>query len=131
MPYGAQADARHCRAHVDAGKTSLTERLLYGSGVIGELGSVNAGNTQTDVLALERQRGITIRSAVVSFPIDDVMVNLIDTPGHPDFIAEVGRVLGGARRRSAGDLGGRGRTGTDPDPDAGAATAAHSHADLR
>ena len=81
-------------AHVDAGKTTLTERLLYAAGVIDELGSVDDGNTQTDTLALERQRGITIRSAVVSFPIDDVGVNLIDTPGHSDFIAEVERVLG-------------------------------------
>ncbi len=80
-------------AHVDAGKTTLTERLLYEAGVIDEIGSVDAGNTQTDTLALERQRGITIRSAVVSFVIDDVTVNLIDTPGHPDFIAEVERVL--------------------------------------
>src|SRR6266496_4309010 len=80
-------------AHVDAGKTSLTERLLYAAGVIDEIGSVDAGNTQTDSLALERQRGITIQSAVVSFVIDDVTVNLIDTPGHPDFIAEVERVL--------------------------------------
>ena len=81
-------------AHVDAGKTSLTERLLYAAGVIDEIGSVDDGNTQTDSLALERQRGITIKSAVVSFVIDDVTVNLIDTPGHPDFIAEVERVLG-------------------------------------
>jgi ribosomal protection tetracycline resistance protein len=81
-------------AHVDAGKTTLTERLLYAAGVIDELGSVDHGNTQTDTLALERQRGITIKSAVVSFAIDDVTVNLIDTPGHPDFIAEVERVLG-------------------------------------
>jgi ribosomal protection tetracycline resistance protein len=81
-------------AHVDAGKTSLTERLLYATGVIDEIGSVDAGSTQTDTLALERKRGITIKSAVVSFAIDDVTVNLIDTPGHPDFIAEVERVLG-------------------------------------
>jgi ribosomal protection tetracycline resistance protein len=80
-------------AHVDAGKTTLTERLLYAAGVIDELGSVDDGNTQTDTLALEQQRGITIKSAVVSFAIDDVTVNLIDTPGHPDFIAEVERVL--------------------------------------
>src|SRR5882762_7589006 len=80
-------------AHVDAGKTSLTERLLYAAGVIDEIGSVDDGNTQTDSLALERQRGITIKSAVVSFVVGDVTVNLIDTPGHPDFIAEVERVL--------------------------------------
>src|SRR5881275_2906065 len=80
-------------AHVDAGKTTLTERLLYAAGVIDEIGSVDDGSTQTDSLALERQRGITIKSAVVSFVIDDVTINLIDTPGHPDFIAEVERVL--------------------------------------
>ncbi|HEX2357084.1 MAG TPA: translation factor GTPase family protein [Micromonosporaceae bacterium] len=80
-------------AHIDAGKTSLTERLLYAAGVIDEVGSVDDGSTQTDSLALERQRGITIKSAVVSFVIDDVTINLIDTPGHPDFIAEVERVL--------------------------------------
>ncbi|EJC80134.1 small GTP-binding protein domain protein [Rhizobium leguminosarum bv. trifolii WSM2297] len=81
-------------AHVDAGKTSLTERLLFDAGVIDKLGSVDTGNTQTDTLELERQRGITIRAAVVSFAIGDRTVNLIDTPGHPDFIAEVERVLG-------------------------------------
>src|SRR5215472_11515510 len=81
-------------AHVDAGKTSLTERLLHAAGVIDEIGSVDAGSTQTVSLTLERQRGITIKSAVVSFVISDVTVNLIDTPGHPDFIAEVERVLG-------------------------------------
>ena len=80
-------------AHVDAGKTSLTERLLYAAGVIDQIGSVDRGSTQTDTLALERQRGITIKSAVVSFVVSDVAVNLIDTPGHPDFIAEVERVL--------------------------------------
>lgn len=81
-------------AHVDAGKTSLTERLLHTAGVIDEIGSVDDGSTRTDSLALERQRGITIKSAVVSFVIDDITVNLIDTPGHPDFIAEVERSLG-------------------------------------
>jgi len=80
-------------AHVDAGKTTLTERLLFAAGVIDEIGRVDDGSTQTDTLTLERQRGITIKSAVVSFIIDDVTVNLIDTPGHPDFIAEVERVL--------------------------------------
>jgi ribosomal protection tetracycline resistance protein len=80
-------------AHVDAGKTTLTERLLYRAGVIDEIGSVDAGTTQADSLALERQRGITIKSAVVSFAIGGVAVNLIDTPGHPDFIAEVERAL--------------------------------------
>jgi len=81
-------------AHVDAGKTSLTERLLHAAGVIDEIGSVDDGTTRTDSLDLERRRGITIKSAVVSFALGDVTVNLIDTPGHPDFIAEVERVLG-------------------------------------
>src|SRR6188508_3749527 len=80
-------------AHVDAGKTTLTERLLHAAGVIDEPGDVDRGTTQTDSLPLEQQRGITIKSAVVSFEIDDVTVTLIDTPGHPDFIAEVERVL--------------------------------------
>jgi ribosomal protection tetracycline resistance protein len=80
-------------AHVDAGKTTLTERLLHAAGVIDEVGSVDKGTTQTDSLPLEQQRGITIKAAVVSFELDGVTVNLIDTPGHPDFIAEVERVL--------------------------------------
>jgi ribosomal protection tetracycline resistance protein len=80
-------------AHVDAGKTSLTERLLHAAGVIDEIGSVDGGNTQTDTLALEKQRGITIKAAVVSFRVGDTTINLIDTPGHPDFIAEVERAL--------------------------------------
>ena len=81
-------------AHVDAGKTSLTERLLYATGVIDQLGSVDDGSTRTDTSALERRRGITINAAVVSFMVDGTTVNLIDTPGHPDFIAEVERALG-------------------------------------
>ncbi|MEU2683399.1 GTP-binding protein [Streptomyces hygroscopicus] len=81
-------------AHVDAGKTSLTERLLYDAGVIDRLGSVDAGDTQTDTGEIERQRGITVRSAVASFTTGDTQINLIDTPGHSDFIAEVERALG-------------------------------------
>ena len=81
-------------AHVDAGKTTLSERLLYTAGAIDHVGSVDAGTTQTDSLDLERERGITIRSAVASFLLGDLTVNLVDTPGHPDFIAEVERVLG-------------------------------------
>jgi ribosomal protection tetracycline resistance protein len=80
-------------AHVDAGKTTLTERLLYAAGAIDQVGSVDAGTTQTDSLELERERGITIRSTVAAFEQDGTTVNLIDTPGHPDFIAEVERVL--------------------------------------
>ncbi len=80
-------------AHVDAGKTTLTERLLFAAGMIEEIGSVDDGTTQSDSLTLERQRGITIKAAVASFAIGDVAVNLIDTPGHPDFIAEVERAL--------------------------------------
>ena len=113
-------------AHVDAGKTTLTERLLYAAGVIDEIGSVDDGTTQTDSLALERQRGITIKSAVVSFAIDDVTVNLIDTPGHPDFIAEVERVLSvldGAVLVVSAVEGVQPQTA---DPDARAATAAGS-----
>ncbi|HYI22941.1 MAG TPA: translation factor GTPase family protein [Candidatus Limnocylindrales bacterium] len=81
-------------AHVDAGKTTLTERLLFTAGAIDHVGSVDAGTTQTDSLELERERGITIKSAVASFLVGDLAVNLVDTPGHPDFIAEVERVLG-------------------------------------
>lgn len=80
-------------AHVDAGKTSLTERLLFDHGAIDRLGSVDAGTTRTDDGAIERQRGITIRSAVAAFTAGDTQINLIDTPGHGDFIGEVERVL--------------------------------------
>jgi ribosomal protection tetracycline resistance protein len=80
-------------AHVDAGKTSLTERLLFAAGAIRELGRVDAGTTRTDSMDIERRRGITVRTNVASFAAGDVQVNLIDTPGHSDFIAEVERSL--------------------------------------
>jgi ribosomal protection tetracycline resistance protein len=80
-------------AHVDAGKTTLTERLLYETGVSAHLGRVDHGDTVTDADAIERRRGITIRSAVVTFTVGDLKVNLIDTPGHADFVAEVERAL--------------------------------------
>lgn len=80
-------------AHVDAGKTTLTERILFEAGVITSVGSVDKGTTQTDTMALEQARGITIQSAVVSFQLNTRKVNLIDTPGHGDFVAEVERSL--------------------------------------
>ena len=86
-------------AHVDAGKTTLTESLLYTSGAIAELGSVDEGTTRTDTMNLERQRGITIQTAVTSFQWEDVKVNIIDTPGHMDFW-RVYRSLSRIRRSS-------------------------------
>lgn len=80
-------------AHVDAGKTSLTEQILFQTGVIPTMGSVDKGTTQTDSLELERARGITIKAAVATFQLGETTVHLIDTPGHADFIAEVERAL--------------------------------------
>jgi ribosomal protection tetracycline resistance protein len=81
-------------APIDAGKISLTERSRFETGVIDAIGSVDDGGARTDTLALARQRGPTIASAVASFVGDDVTVDLIDTPGHPDFVAKAERVLG-------------------------------------
>ena len=118
-------------AHVDAGKTSLTERLLYETHVIDAIGSVDDGTTQTDSLDLERQRGITIKAAVVSFVVHDVTINLIDTPGHPDFIAEVERVFERARRSGAGDLCCRRCAAANARVAADTSTAVHSDAVIR
>ena len=80
-------------AHVDAGKTSLTERILFQTGVIKTAGRVDHGTTQTDTMDQERARGITIKAAVASFTLNDRLITLVDTPGHADFIAEVERSL--------------------------------------
>ena len=80
-------------AHIDAGKTTTTERVLYYSGTIHKMGDVDDGTTITDFDVEEQQRGITIYSAAVSFDWRDCRVNLIDTPGHVDFTAEVERSL--------------------------------------
>ncbi len=80
-------------AHVDAGKTTVTEGFLFHSGVKNSMGNVDNGTTTTDSMELEKQRGMTIRSATVSFMIGETKINLIDTPGHMDFIAEVERAL--------------------------------------
>ena len=80
-------------AHVDAGKTTITENLLYYSGAIKSVGRVDLGNTQTDSMELERKRGITIKSSTISFNWNNVKVNIVDTPGHVDFISEVERSL--------------------------------------
>ncbi|MFL0249999.1 tetracycline resistance ribosomal protection protein [Clostridium neuense] len=80
-------------AHVDAGKTTVTENLLYLGGVIKKAGRVDNGNTVTDSMELERKRGITIKSSVISFNWKNVKINILDTPGHADFVAEVERSL--------------------------------------
>ncbi|MFD0671501.1 GTP-binding protein [Cohnella sp. GCM10027633] len=80
-------------AHVDAGKTTTTEQMLYRSGSIRSLGSVDDGTAQTDWLEVERERGISVRSAVTRFVWRGTEVNLVDTPGHVDFLSEVERSL--------------------------------------
>ncbi|XP_059132248.1 ribosome-releasing factor 2, mitochondrial isoform X1 [Peromyscus eremicus] len=80
-------------AHIDAGKTTTTERILYYSGYTRALGDVDDGDTVTDFMAQERERGITIQSAAVTFDWKGYRVNLIDTPGHVDFTLEVERCL--------------------------------------
>ncbi|XP_068609247.1 ribosome-releasing factor 2, mitochondrial [Brachionichthys hirsutus] len=80
-------------AHIDAGKTTTTERMLYYSGYTRALGDVDDGDTVTDYMAQERERGITIQSAAVTFDWRSYRINLIDTPGHVDFTLEVERAL--------------------------------------
>jgi ribosomal protection tetracycline resistance protein len=80
-------------AHVDAGKTTLTEGFLYLGGVVKSPGNVDKGTSQTDFLDIEKERGISVRSASSTFTWKDIQINLIDTPGHIDFSAEVERSL--------------------------------------
>jgi len=80
-------------AHVDAGKTTLTENILFLGGVISKTGRVDKGDTITDSMAVERRRGISVRAAATTFVSNGIMYNLIDTPGHVDFVAEVERSL--------------------------------------
>ena len=80
-------------AHIDAGKTTTTERILYYTGKSHRIGEVHDGNTTTDYMDQERERGITITSAAVTAVWNDVHINVIDTPGHIDFNIEVNRSL--------------------------------------
>src|ERR1700746_2100182 len=80
-------------AHIDAGKTTTTDHILYYSGAKHKLGTVDAGTTETDYDPEEQERGITIYSACIPFKWRDCTINLIDTPGHVDFTAEVERSL--------------------------------------
>lgn len=80
-------------AHADAGKTTLTEQILYRSGMIRSLGSVDTGTAQTDSLPIEQERGISVKTACASVAWEETKINLIDTPGHSDFISEVDRSL--------------------------------------
>lgn len=80
-------------AHVDSGKTTLTEQLLYLTGAIRQAGSVDSGTASTDSLSIEKQRGISVRTAAASAKWRDITINIIDTPGHIDFAGEVERAL--------------------------------------
>lgn len=80
-------------AHIDAGKTTTTERILYYTGILRRMGEVHDGAATMDWMAQERERGITITSAATTCFWDDHRINIIDTPGHVDFTAEVERSL--------------------------------------
>jgi len=80
-------------AHIDGGKTTTTERILFYTGKIHKIGSVDEGSTTTDSMAQEKERGITIQSACITTYWKDYRLNIIDTPGHVDFTAEVERSL--------------------------------------
>ena len=80
-------------AHANAGKTTITEHLLFHTNVIDTIGRVDSGNTVTDNMRVEQERGITVRDSIVSFELKNKVIQLIDTPGHVDFSAEVERAI--------------------------------------
>ena len=80
-------------AHVDAGKTTLSEQLLVHAGAVRQAGSVDSGTAHTDSLPVEQRRGISVRATCVRLRWKGVDINLIDTPGHVDFSAEIERSL--------------------------------------
>ena len=80
-------------AHIDAGKTTTTERILFYSGIVHKIGEVHEGTAVTDWMDQERERGITITAAAISTNWRDHQVNIIDTPGHVDFTIEVERSM--------------------------------------
>ncbi len=86
-------------AHIDAGKTTTTERILYYTGVSHKIGEVHDGTAQMDWMVQEQERGITITSAATTCFWNKYRINIIDTPGHVDFTAEVERSLRGSGRR--------------------------------
>ena len=96
-------------AHIDAGKTTTTERILFYTGIIHRIGEVHEGAATMDWMEQEQERGITITSAATTCVWKDVRINIIDTPGHVDFTLEVcmGRAGGRAGQWSALELKGR------------------------
>ncbi|WP_258168547.1 GTP-binding protein [Paenibacillus sp. AR247] len=80
-------------AHIDAGKTTTTEHMLFESGTIRTLGSVDQGTALTDSLEVERERGISVRAAATTLHWKGIHINVIDTPGHVDFLSEVERSM--------------------------------------
>ena len=100
-------------AHIDAGKTTTTERILYYTGINYKIGEVHEGTATMDWMVQEQERGITITSAATTCFWRDHRVNIIDTPGHVDFTIEVERSLQGAGRRSGGFLFRRRRRAAD------------------
>ena len=91
-------------AHADAGKTTLTEQILFQSGAIRVAGSVDHGTASTDTMEIERRRGISVRTACASVLWKGVRLNLIDAPGHADFLSEVERSLSVLDQNAAGGL---------------------------